>query len=251
MAMQSQQPVIEYLTRRYELNYFSDLNFQGITDESLVEMQMKAKEVLRRINQVQDHHSLFELLKYRLIHSGRATSEDQRKKLNDLMLSEMALVSHKGKNNFIAQKMHLLFQSFFFYDVGDYPSALKVFHELTQLFEKNADRLDHPPLDYLSTLSGILDSLHNLKNFGENNFYLDKVRQLDQPTYPEYFRILVRKTVASHQLGTLTACGNNKKAVSYIKSLDDSLLRSNPMIDEERQWELYFYCSLAYFGTKD
>lgn len=250
-ALQSQQPVIEYLAYRYELNYFSDLNFQGITDESLVEMQMKAKEVLRRINQVQDHHSLFELLKHRLIHSGKATSERHRKKLNDLMLSEMTLVSHKGKNNFIAQKLHLLFQSFFFSDVGDPTSALKVFHELTRLFEKNVDQWDHPPLDYLSTLSGILDSLHSLKKFEESSYYLDKVQLLDQPDYPEYFRFLVRKTAASHQLGILTAGGEYGKAIAFIETFDDGLLRSYPMIDEERQWELYFYCSLAYFGRKD
>jgi len=250
-AIHSQQHLIEYFTYRYELNYLSELNFLDLSDHLLVNMQMQAKKSLRNLNQLQDHYSLFELLKYRIIRSGHISSEENKKKLNDLILSEMALVANKGMNSFTTQKLHLLFQSFFLMNTGDYDSALKSFYNLNSLFEQNLRLLDHPPMDYLSSLNGTLDSLHTIGRFDSIQPFSEKVRWLDQPSYPEYFRFQVRKTVALYQLATLTATGKFREAISYIQSFEPGFLKAYQMLDEERQWELYFYCSLAYFGVQD
>lgn len=250
-ASASQQHLIEYLTYREELDYLSDSALPVITDKTLIETQMKAKSILRMLNHIHDHHSLFELLKYRLVHSGKISSDEDRKRLNDLILSEMILVAGKSKNSFAAQKLHLLFQSFYFTDVGDYQSALKTFRSLNKLFEQNLELLGKPPLDYLSTLNGILDSLHTLKKYEEINYYIDKLRQLDQPAYQEYFRYQVRKTETIYQLAVLTGKEKFIEAVDYASSVDASVLKMHPMISEEKQWELYFFFSLAYFGKKD
>jgi hypothetical protein len=251
LATKFQQPVIEYLTYRYELNYFAESNFHQLSDEVLIKTQMQAKSVIKNINQIHDHYSLFELLKYRLIHSGKLSSDDDREKLNDLMLSEMVLLTDKTKKSFSAQKLHLLFQSFFFTDIGDDQSALKIFKQLNNLFEENPQLHDHPPLDYLSSLSGILDSLHMQKNYKEISFYINKLKPLDEPEYPEYFRYLVRKTIAMYNLVVFIGRGNFQEAIDYIHSFESNLLTAYNMIEEERQWELYFYCSLAFFCKKD
>ena len=250
-ASRYQQPMIEYLTYRYELNYLSESNFYELSDELLIKTQMAAKAVLKNINQIQDHYSLFELLKYRLIHTGKLSSDDEKRKLNDLMLSEMVLMTDKNKKSFSSQKLHLLFQSFFFTDIGDDQSALKIFKQLNQLFEENTQLHDHPPFDYLSGLNGILDSLHIQKNYKEIGFYINKVKLLDKPDYPEYFRYLVRKTIATYNLIVFIGTGNIDEAVDYIHSFESNLLTAYNMIEEERQWELYFYCSLAFFCKKD
>lgn len=247
----SQQHLIEYLTFREELDYLSDSNFQVMTDKTLIETQMKAKDILKVLNHIQDHHSLFELLKYRLIHSGKISSDEDRKRLNDLMLSEMILVAGKSKNSFAAQKLHLLFQSFFFTDVGDYQSALKTFHALNKLFEQNLKLLNKPPLDYLSMLNGILDSLHTLKKYNEIGYYIDRLQQLDQAIYPEYFRYQVRKTATVYQLVILIGEGRINEALDVIRTIDTSIIKMYPMINEEKQWELHFFYSLAYFNKKD
>lgn len=246
-AVYSQQHYIQYFTYRYELDYFSDHNFQELTDIELIELQMKAKHTLKTINHIQEHHSLLELLKYRLVHQGRVLSEDDKKQLNDLMLSEMIIMAGKTQNSLAAQKLHLMFQSFFFTNIGDYQSALKTFHELNRLFEQNLDLLSNPPMDYLTALSGILDSLHTLGNSEEMAFYINKVKSLDTPAYPEYFRYMALKIVAANELAILIKEARFEDAVVYAESLPSGFLSAYNMVDEEKQWELYFYCSLSYF----
>ncbi len=248
-ASVSQQHVIEYFTYREELNYLAESNFRAINDRLLIETQMKAKDILKSINHIHDHHSLFEILKYRLIHSGKISSDNEKKRLNDLMLSEMTLVAGKSKNSFAAQKLHLLFQSFFFTDIGDYQSALNTFRALNTLFENNIRLLDKPPLDYLSTLNGILDSLHTLKKFEEISYFINKLKQLDHSEYPEYFRYQVRKTITVYQFAILTGEKKFPEAILYIKNTDPAVLKMYNTVNEEKQWELYFYYSLAYFGN--
>lgn len=246
-----QQHFIEYLTYRNELSFLSDANFPGITDQQLVDTQMKAKSLLRHLQHIQDHHSLLELLKYRLVHAGRISSEENKKKLYDLMLSEMGLVSGRTDSSFAAQKLHLLFQSFFFTDIGDYRSAHKTFASLTRLFEQNLHLLDNPPLDYLSTLNGILDIVHLLKDHRQMETYIDKVVQIDRPDYPEYFRYQVRKTAVVYRLVLFLSRSAYQEAVAYIRTLETDLLPAYHMVNEEQQWELYFYAGLAWFGLRD
>ncbi|OJY85674.1 MAG: hypothetical protein BGP14_00590 [Sphingobacteriales bacterium 44-15] len=246
-----QYPIVEYLTYREELNYLSDNNFHETTDKRLVEIQMKAKMLLRDVNHIHDHHSLFELLKYRLIHAGKISSKEQLSKLNDLVLSEMALVTNKPANSFAAQKLHLLFQSFFFTNVGEYTSALKIFSSLNQLFEKKLELLDNPPFDYLSALNGILDSLHTLAHFDKMNFYIEKLHQLHQSIYPEYFRSLVQKISVLYQLISLNSKMELSESVALIDSLGRDWINQYSMIDEEKQWELYFNIAKSYFLLKD
>jgi len=241
---------IEYYCYRDELQHFSDNNFAGITDQELVTLQMRGKEILKSLSHIHDHYSLYELLHYRLIHTGKLASEEGRKKLNDLMLSEMVLVAGKSKT-FISQKLHLLFQSFFFTVVGDYHSALKSFHQLNALMEKNQDFLDHPPLDYLSALTGIIESLYMLGNHTEVGYYLDKIRKLDRGDYPEYFRFLVRKTAYARELLLLLRTGRAADAQQIAESIPPAVFENYPLADEEKQCELYFYCSLTYFRLRD
>ncbi|HVU56529.1 MAG TPA: hypothetical protein VHD83_15795 [Puia sp.] len=251
LASHSQQRWIEYFTYRDELNFLSDTDFTGINDKDLVGTQMQAREILRDLNSIQNHYSLYELLKYRIVHSGKIFSEENKKQLYDLMLSEMALVAEKSKYNFTSQKLHLLFQSFFFIEIADYRSALTTFHSLNRLFEQNLSLLDHPPLDYFSTLGGIIDSLHMLKQYEEMNFYLEKLAELDKPSYPEYFRHQIKKTICIFRIAMLTDAGDFKTAREFVRSMDADMLHLYSLINEEKSWEIYFYCSLAFFGNKD
>ncbi|HEY6901847.1 MAG TPA: hypothetical protein VI233_14425 [Puia sp.] len=250
IAAEHQLYWLEYYCYRDELQHYSDNNFAGINDQELVALQMKGKNILKSLSHIHDHYSLYELLHYRLIHSGKIVSEEGRKKLNDLMLSEMVLVANKSKS-FISQKLHLLFQSFFFTVVGDYHSALKSFHHLNALLEKNQAFLDHPPLDYLSALTGIIESLYMLGNNTEAAYYLDKIRNLDQPAYPEYFRFLIRKTVYAQQVLLLMRTGQPEEARKIVETIPPAVYESYPFADEEKQCELYFYCSLAFFQLRD
>jgi hypothetical protein len=245
-----QLPWIEYFCYRYQLNYHSDNNFSEISDETLVKIQMSAKDVLKSLNHIHDHYSLYELLKHRLIYAGKIVSEEGKKKLNDLMLSEMALVAGKSKS-FASKKLHLLFQSFFFTDIGDYHSALKSFYQLNELLEKNEQFLDNPPLDYMSALVGIIDSLRMLHNEIEISYYVDKLGMLDVPIYPEYFRYQVRKTVCAQRILLLLQTDQLQAAKDLVESISRDILYHYTMVDEEKQSELFFYHSLVYFKCNE
>lgn len=252
IAAQHQLYWIEYICYRDELQHYSDSNFAGVTDQKLVTLQMKGKDILKSLSHIHDHYSLYELLHYRLIHTGKVVSEEGRKKLNDLMLSEMVLVASKSKS-FISQKLHLLFQSFFFTVVGDYHSALKSFYHLNALLEKNQAFLDNPPLDYLSALTGIIESLYMLEAAGGGDavYYLEKIRNLDQPAYPEYFRYLVRKTAGSREIQILLRAGKPEEARQVADAIPPAVFDNYPLVDEEKQCELYFFCSLTFFQLRD
>ena len=220
-----------------------------LKDEHLIKLQMKGKDVLRNLNSIHDHYSLYELLKFRLVHAGKIVSEEGKKKLNDLMLSEMVLVSGKARS-FSTQKLHLLFQSFFFTDIGDYHSAVKSFYKLNELLENNQSFLDNPPLDYLSALTGIVDSLRMLNNDSEVSYYLNKIKCLDQAFYPEFFRYLVRKTFCIQQIVTLLHSEKLDEALAVVNGIPADVLEHYAMVDEEKQSELYFYCSLVHFSNR-
>ncbi|MET0464457.1 MAG: hypothetical protein ABW007_14930 [Chitinophagaceae bacterium] len=245
-----QHHLMQYLTFRLELNQLSDQRFPGITDDYLVETQMKAKEILRMVHNIEGHYSLYELLKYRLIHMGKVVSDADKRKLNDLLLSEISLVTGKVKNSFESRKLHLLFQSFYFTDIADHRSALQSFNELNRLFEQNPDLHDHPPTDYYSALDGILDVLRMVRKYDQVPFYIDKLQRINTGSSPEYFRYLVQKTIAIYELSVLTGKGDFTGAIDYVEKIDPLVLKSYHLVNIEKQTELFFYCALAHFGKK-
>ncbi len=250
-AAQHQQHFIEFLTYRYELDHLADAGFPDVTDTQLVTTQMKARDILKRLNHVHDHHSLFEMMKYRLVHEGQILTDVDRRKLNDLMLSEMVLMTGKMKNNFATQKLHLLFQSYFLTNIGDFSSAVKTFRELNKLFEENLALLDHPPHDYHSAINGIIANLLVLKKFSEVEYYTDRLQQLDQQVYPEYFRYQVRKTILASQLAVGLGQEAFSRAMSMLAGDARDIITAYPLVNEEKQWELYFYASLIYYRNND
>lgn len=247
IAADAQEQFISYLFLRHELNYLTEFNFPGVTENKLVEIQMKARNAIKDIRNTHEHHSLYELLKYRLQHTGKAISEEEKKQLNDLVLSEMSIVNAKAKDNLESRKLHLLFQSSFFTNIGDYKSALKTFYQLNGLFEKNKVLWRQPPLDYHAALDGILDSLRTTGRYEEMAFYVDKLEQLDDNAYPEYFRYMVRKSVMIYQLALLMGTAEPLAAVRFIESSDPGQLKAYGMVDEEKQCELLFCFGLAYY----
>lgn len=251
LAITSQNHLMEYFISRQELNYAAELNFKDLTEKDLIQKQMKAKEILKSMLNTQEHYSLNEILKYRLNYSGKISSEENKKRLNDLVLNELSLVTGRNKDNYESQKLHLLFQSFFFTDIGDYKSALKTFYELNKLFEQNKNLWSNPPADYFSSLEGILDSLRAIKRYDEMPFYIEKIRLIDLPAYPEFFRLQLRRTINIYQINILIATSKFVEAAAFIKNIAPSLLKANNISNDEKQIELLFYCGLAYYQLKN
>lgn len=208
---------------------------------------MESRNILRDIRNTNEHYSLHELLKHRLIYSGKLQSQEDKKQLNDLLLSEMSIVNSRGKSNLESQKLHLLFQSFFFTNIGDYKSSLKTFYELNRVFEKNIHLLHNPPLGYFSSLDGILDSLRVMGYFEKMDFYIKKLQQLDNSSYPEYYRFIIHKTIMIYRLCIYIGTKEFETAIKYIEKSNPNFLKAYSMVDNEKQCELLYYIALAYF----
>ena len=249
-AIVHREQFLQYMINRHELNYLTEINFLGISEKQLIDIQMKTRDVLKEIRNTHEHNSLFEILKHRLVHSGKTIAEN-RKQLNDLMLSELSIINAKSKHNLESRKLHLLFQSYFFTNIGDYNSALKTFYELNRLFEKNNEYWRNPPQDYLSSLDGTLDSLRTIDAFDEMPFYIARLEQLDKEMYPEYFRFMVRKTIMIYHLIFLVNSKQYDKAIDYISQCDTMIIKSYSIVDEEKQNELLFCLALSFFKIRN
>jgi hypothetical protein len=241
---------VQYIALREELNFVSEQRYYGITDQYIIDMQMMARETLRMMHSIEEHYSLYELLQYRLMRLGKAASEESRKKLDDLLLSEVSLVTGKIRNTFESRKLHLLFQSFYFIYTGDYSSAVRCFYDLNRLFEQYPQLHGHPPVDYFSALDGVLDSLRSIRHFDEMFYYVDKLRVISNEGVPDYFRGLIDKTITLYTLAAMLGKGEYNKAVEFIEALPESVFSSYQIVNDEKQAELCFYCSLVYYHRK-
>src|SRR5690606_22866663 len=127
-----------------------------------------------------EHYSLYELLRLRLT-SGKLAlknSKNSDKQTTDLVLGELALSTRGNQHQFEPQKLHLLFQSFFFIHSGEYPSALRVFRKLNAYIDAQVNMWEFPPYDYLSALDGILNSLRSIGYIDEMKEFIQKIEEL-------------------------------------------------------------------------
>ncbi|WP_236978220.1 hypothetical protein [Membranihabitans maritimus] len=251
LAEKYQNHLMHYNTRRLELDYLSKRSFEGISDHDLVNLQTKSKNLLQLLRQVQEHHSLYELLEYRLINSGSSLSENDRKKLNDLVLTELSLITRGVQHSFESQKLHLLFQSFFFTHTGDYLSAMKIFKRLNNLFEENRTIWDQPPYDYLHALEGILDSLRTINQFDEMELYINKVESLTSIKNSEHFVTICQIIALTYQIARLINSNQLHKAKTLVENIDHKFLENPGIADHKRLTHLFFYASLTFLLLED
>lgn len=249
MAEESQDHLVHYLASRMKLTQIADTGFVGLQEQDLVTLQMQSRQSLLNLRQIHEHYSLYELLSYRLTNSGSLRSENEKKKLNDLVLSELSLITRRGKQDFEPKKLHLLFQSFFFMHTGEYKSALKVFNELNALIEVNEPMWDYPPYDYLSALDGILDSLRNIAYFKEMEYFIEKTEQLANRDYSEHFISVAVQTVYLYRLNMLVGKGQNREAIQFFDTIKPSLNLKDGIADYEKHIGILLFAGVAFFNT--
>lgn len=162
---------------RLELEYLLFLNLPEMTERDLLNKHFQINEVLKNIRKINEHSSLYELLKHRIIYKGNIRSQKEKESLNDLVISEMSINS-SHKDSFEIKKQHLLFQSNYLIGVGDYRSALQSFKELNTLFETNQHAWLSQPFYYVNVLAGILDNLRSMKLYAEMPYFVKQLENI-------------------------------------------------------------------------
>jgi len=207
---------------------------------------MNLKNTLKFIRQTQDQYSIYEVLQYRFVNTKRSYSEEEKRQINDLILSEISLVTRGINRSFEPQKLHLLFQSFFLTQIGDYNSALKSFKDLIGLFEKNKSLWNYPPFPYLYALEGILDSLRSIGLFNEMESYIDRIDKLSQEKYPAYFLSYAQMIGNIFKFAFYLDKDDLELALLLCKQIEPSKDKSYNHFYFEKMMELQLYTGLLY-----
>ncbi|TDO22524.1 hypothetical protein [Pedobacter duraquae] len=240
-----------YAATRMELSHISENGFPDTTEQELVSMQMRMKQNLQNLRQTHEHYSLFELLNYRMLTQSNHSGDQQDKKLNDLLLSELGIITRGNKQSFESKKLHLLFQAFFLSRTGDYNSALKIFKSLNLLFEQHTQLWSCPPYDYLAALDGILDSLRSIRLYAEMAFFIDKIQVLSNSSYSDHFTQTCRQTFLIYTLNSALGNSDYDQALAVIKTNKSYLPKVKQMVHGHKQLELIFFIAVSYFRNKD
>ena len=235
------------VAQRLELNYLLTLDFEDMDEQKLLNKQYKMNNTLKSIRQLNEQSSLYELLKYRMINRGASRSLEETQKLDDLVTSEISIVASAGVENFEIKKNHQLFQANYFITVGDYKAAFNSFVELNKLFEENSHLWNNPPVYYLMTVEGMLESLCIMHNYEGMNYFIEKLAKLSSPS--SSFQLNVMYVIFIYRLFSFIDAGDFDKAGIWIAEHQTSLIDKMLLLKEQQQAEMSLYIALIHLGN--
>lgn len=237
------------ISSRFELEYLLSLNFPDTDEQSLLQKHFKLNETLRFTQKIHQQAALYELLRHRMIYKGNARSEAQKTALNDLVVSEMSIVASSNLENLEINKLHQLFQANYLISVGDYKSALHSFYELNNLLEGNKHLWSDPPIYYVLTLEGVLDSLRSLHQYEGMSYFVNQLKKLDTPSLN--FNTNVTCLIFLYELFPLLDRGDFVACEQLLKSYTESLIKKTQLLSLARNAELSLYLALIQIGLKE
>lgn len=237
------------IAQKMELDYLLILDFPDITEQKLQNKQFKINDTIKKIRKINEHAFLYELLKHRILHKGTARSSKQKQEYNDLIVSEMSIVSSSGFENFEMQKTHKLFQSNYLISVGDYKSALHSFYELNNIFEQNKHLLSNPPIYYFMTIEGVLESLRTIRNYTEMDYFIAQLNNIQ--TVSSHFKIQIECVIFLYTLFPMFDKGDFQESKKLIEKNKEGLYHKSNLLILERKAQLSLYTALVYLGTKE
>jgi len=236
------------LIRRTELKYLSSYDFNGITEKQLVDKQMKINEVMKYARSANLHTQLYDILKHRFIYKGYVRSSKQKDDLNDLVLSELNLIANSSYKGFETEKLHLLFQSTYFLNSGNYKSALRFYQRLITLFDENKHMILNPPIYYLNALLGILDSLQSAGLYSEMPFFISKLKEISQGDYSTEFILTVQTHIYLHEFSSLFNSGNLDLSMKLHSEYEEIIFKHISLLALDLQLLLHLNETVLYLA---
>ncbi len=237
------------LATKFEAEYLFALNIPVTKEKVLLSKQYRNNETLKIIRKINEHFALYELLKYRIALKGNIRSSQQKIELNDLVISEMSIVASSNIESFEIKKLHQLFQANYLLSVGDFKSAFYSFSELIVLFEANTHLWANPPIYYLLTIEGVLDSLRSIRNFDSMKFFVEKLKNLK--SYSMNFNANVSCIIYLFELFPHLDQGNFNFTYEMMNKNKEYIYDRFQLLSHTRQAELSLYSALILFCVND
>jgi hypothetical protein len=239
------------MAKRMELDFRVAIGFTDMNETTLLNLQASIGESIKNIRILNEQSSLYELLKYRIEHRGMVRSAKQKNELNDLVVSELSILSRSGSETSQIKKTHKLFQSYYLLSVGDYHSAINSFGELMNLLENNISLWNGSPIDYLLTTEGILKGFHSTRNPEGMRLVINKLKAMDTTRYPLPFQIEIRCVTFVYTLSYLLDTGKIEEAMDELVLQKATIYDQTHLLGFDRQVELALYMSIVYFVHGD
>ncbi len=236
------------IVRRMELDFLRTNEFYNISEKDLLHKQHKANDTLKILRQTNEQSSLYELLLLRIQQTHPLELKHQQQFLNDLVVSEISLVSNLNRNVFEIQKLHQLFQAQYLIFVGDYKSALNSFVELDKLFNENKSQWNNPPLYYAKVLEGILMSLRGIKAYEQMKYFLEKLKSLEHSSVSFQTEIACVRFI--YTIAPLLEREQYLECKKEIENFKKDLISKIDLLNPHRYLQLSLYLSIIYLHNK-
>lgn len=246
LAQNFEHDILLLLIRRMEIMYITENNFPDLTEKQLVGKQTKLNECMKYTRSTNMHISLYSTLNYRLHYLGKARSNKQKEMMNDLVLSELNLVSNNYYQGFESLKLHLMFQASYYLNTGSYKSAIRYYTELLELFEEYEHLKQNPPIYYLSTIEGIINSLFTAEIYCETPLFIKRLHTLDRNDFPTDFQLRVIWLIFYSQTEFYIRTGRFEEAELLCEEYDEKLIKKIKSLNLEDQLKLHISLVIIY-----
>ncbi|MDR0395223.1 MAG: hypothetical protein LBH77_08715 [Tannerella sp.] len=250
LAGNFEQDILLMLIRRIEITYLTETGFDQLTEKELIGKHTKLNECMKFTRSTNLHISLYSTLKYRLC-CRDIYPNMPKDSMNDLILSELNLVSNNYYHGFESMKLHLLFQASYYLNTGSYKSAIRYYSELLDLFDEYDYLKQNPPVYYFSTLEGIINSLLNAGIYDEIPVFVDKLKTLYKLEYPKDFLIKITQAIFFAQTQYLIHTGRYREAKQVCIENEERLYKNVKFLHPENRLNLYVYSAVIYLCNNE
>ncbi len=239
LAKQYENDILHLLVLRTEMHYLIEKNFPNTLEKEIIVRQTKINKCTKSIQNSNMHLSLYTIMQKRLQQLGSIRTNEQKTMMNDLVLTELNLTANSNYSGFQSMRLHLLFQASYYLSTGNYKSALRFYSELVRQFDEHPHLKQYPPVYYLKTLEGIVNTLVAMNLHDELHDFLDKLKELEQGGYPKDFILRVRYCIFSAKAKSVLNQNLSAEALHIMEEYKETLLEQAESLNMEMQLNLH------------
>jgi hypothetical protein len=229
-----------------ELHYHNSMNFRLITEREMINKHVALSENQKNNRKINLLSQLYDVLRYRVVNNKKLTKNS----LTDLVLSELNIISNNFEQGYEIEKMHLMFQATYYLNIGNNKMALQFYRFLIDFFEEHNDYIQSPPIYYLASLTGILDSFFNTGMYNNMSEFILKIKKLSDTKVSDSFKIQLKAHIYKYEMLMYIHLGDIASA-SAVKSKNIAFLENIATFPLDIQLEMMLVNILFDIVNKD
>jgi hypothetical protein len=154
--------------------------------------------------------------------------------------------STKRYASFESGKLHLLFQSTYFLMTGHYEESLKLFGDLSRLFDQHKALWADEPLYYTYLVSGIVTGLKTTHQYDTMGKFLRELETTSEAFGGQWGQM--KQLVVGHRLSLHLELGQFVEGAALLKDYEEKEASTGEAGPSHSQAVLGFYAASLHFG---